>query len=98
MHARVSTYAGPAEGLDQLVQGFDQTTDRLRQLDGFEGGYVLVDRTTGQAATITLWNSEEAASASAEQANQMRSEAAQAADHTVDSVVTYEVALHVPQT
>ncbi len=95
MHARLSTYAGPAEGLDEMVQGFDQVTERLRQLDGFEGGYVLVDRTSGKAATITLWSSEQAAQASAQQADEMRGQVAQAGSHSIESVETYEVALHV---
>ena len=95
MHARLSTYAGPAEGLTEMVRGFDQVTDRLRQIDGFQGGYVLVDRTTGRAATITLWSSEEAAQASAQQAEAMRSQVAQAGSHSIETVETYEIALHV---
>lgn len=95
MHARLSTYAGSPEGLDEMARGFEQTTDQLREMDGFAGGYVLVDRNTGKAATITLWTSEQAERASAEQANRMRSQVAQAADHTIESVDAYEVALHV---
>jgi hypothetical protein len=43
MVARVSTYAGPAEGLDELARGFEQSGDAVRVLDGFEGTYLLVD-------------------------------------------------------
>jgi heme-degrading monooxygenase HmoA len=95
VHARLSTYAGPAEGLDEMVRGFDEVTDRLRQLDGFQGGYVLVDRATGKAATITLWISENDAQASAQQADEMRGQVAQAGSHSIESVETYEVALQV---
>jgi len=93
MHARLSTYAGAADRLDEMVQGFNQTTDQLRQIDGFEGGLVLVDRSTGKAATITFWSSEQAAHASADQADQMRTQVAQAGGLSIESVQTYEVAL-----
>jgi heme-degrading monooxygenase HmoA len=95
VHARLSTYEGPADGLDEMVQGFDQVTDRLRDIDGFEGGYVLVERSSGRAATITLWSSEQAAQASAQQADEMRTQVTQAGSHSVETVETYEVALRV---
>ena len=96
MHARVSTYAGSPDRLDEGIQAFERSTDTLRGLDGFEGGYLLVDRATGNALTITLWSSEEAEQASAEQAKQIRSDATGGAGITVESVVSYEVAINIP--
>ena len=93
MHARLSTYAGSADRLDDMVQAFNQVTDRLRQLDGFEGGYALVDRSSGKATTITLWTNEQAVQASAQQGDRMRAEVAQAGGMSIVSVETYEVAL-----
>ena len=95
MHARVSTYEGSADRLDEGIRGFERTTDALRQLDGFEGAYLLVDRAAGRALSVTLWSSEEAVQASAERANQMRSEATSPAGITIESVDTYEVAMQV---
>lgn len=96
MHARVSTYAGLApDRADEGVQAFQASTEALQQLDGFEGGYLLMDRDGGKAMTITLWSSEATADASAEQGKQIRTEAASAVDLTVESVDTYEVAMQV---
>jgi heme-degrading monooxygenase HmoA len=95
MHARLSTYEGPAEGLDGLVDGFDKLTDQLRQVAGFEGGYVLVDRASGNAATLTLWTDEQAAQESARQADEWRRQVAESGRHTITSVQTYDVALKV---
>ncbi|HEX2275043.1 MAG TPA: hypothetical protein VHG90_14320, partial [Acidimicrobiales bacterium] len=71
------------------------TTDALRQLDGFEGAFLLVDRRGGRVMTITLWSTEQTVEASAERASQIRQEAAGGAGLSIDSVATYEVALHI---
>lgn len=96
MHARVGVYKGTPEQTEEGLRNFrEKTTEQLRQLDGFEGAYLLADREGGKALTITLWASESAAEASAEQAKQMRSQAAEGAGMTVESVETYEVALKI---
>ncbi len=97
MHARVSTYAGSPEQAQEGIRNFEGLTDALRSLDGFEGGYLLVDRGTGKAITMTLWSSEDAAEASAERAKQMRSDAAGGAGMNIESVETYEVAVQIPR-
>jgi heme-degrading monooxygenase HmoA len=91
MVARVSTYEGDADRLDELAEGFEQSSDAVRELDGFEGAYLLVDRTTGEALTVALWSSPEAAEASAERVKQLRSEAAEASAHSIESVNVYDV-------
>lgn len=99
MHARVSTYTGlAAERLEEGVRAFQQTTDALQQLDGFEGAYLLTDAAGGRVITVTLWSSSEAEQASAERAAQVRADAADAAGIAIESVRTYEVAMHVRAT
>jgi heme-degrading monooxygenase HmoA len=93
MHARVSTYSGSPEQTEEGIRNFEGLTAGLRALSGFEGAYLLVERGTGRALSITLWSSEEAAQASAEQARQMRDQAAGGAGMSIDSVDTYEVAV-----
>lgn len=95
MHARVSTYAGSPDQAEAGIRNFEGLTDALRSLDGFEGAYLLVDRGTGNAITMTLWSSEDAAEASAERAKQMRSDAAVGAGMSIESVQTYEVAVQI---
>ncbi len=90
MFARVSTYQGDADG---LVEGFSGQTDALEQVDGFEGAYFLVDRQSGKAMSVTLWESEAAMKESAERANRMREEATQPSGAAIQSVEGYEVAI-----
>lgn len=92
MHARVSTYAGAAEHLDDGIRNFEGSADALRELDGFEGAYMLVDRANGRAITITLWSNEDAVAASTERADEVRAEAAGGAGFSIESVEIYEVA------
>lgn len=90
MFARVSRYRGePA----RLRAGFEAVTGELEQLDGFAKAYFLTDREHARAMSITLWESEEALNASAERAHQMRTQATEPADATIESVESYEVVL-----
>ncbi|MGP4018078.1 antibiotic biosynthesis monooxygenase [Saccharopolyspora sp. 5N708] len=95
MHARVGTYTGPSDALDQLARGVDRLQPELQQLGGFRGAYVLVDRDSGKAMTVTFWADEQAAKDSAEAANRMRRRAAIASGQTIQNVETYEVALQI---
>jgi heme-degrading monooxygenase HmoA len=95
MVARISTYTGSSERLDDLTRGFDQSADAVRELDGFEGAYLLVQPGSGEAMTVALWSSPESAEASDQRVSQIRTEAAQLADHSVASVAVYEVASEI---
>lgn len=95
MHARVSTYAGSADLLDEAVRNFERASDDVRELDGFEGAYLLVDHANGRALTITLWSNEDAVAASTERTDAVRAEAAGGAGASIESVEIYEVALQV---
>lgn len=95
MHARVSTYSGTPDQMEEGIRNFEGLTEALRGLDGFDGAYLLTDPGSGKAITITLWSSEDAVQASTERAKQMRSDAAGGAGLSVDSVGTYEVAVQI---
>ena len=95
MNARVATYAGSPDQLEEGIGNFQALTEGLRSMDGFEGAYLLVDRGTGKAVSVTLWSSEEALQASAERAKQMRSDAAGGAGLSIDTVENYEVAVQI---
>jgi heme-degrading monooxygenase HmoA len=92
MFARVATYSGDA---DELVRGFDSAREDLARMEGFSNAYFCVDRASGKALTMTLWESEEALEASAERAHQLRTQATQPSGATTESVTHYEVALTV---
>src|SRR5918995_315569 len=94
MFARVSRYRGDPGQIDEgLNYARENILPRVQQVDGYEGVYYLVDRETGKALTITLWESEEAMRASEEEANRLRSESAESASATIENVERYEVGL-----
>ena len=94
MFARVSTYQGDPAQIDQgLDYARENILPRVKQVDGFEGVYYLVDRQSGKALTITLWKSEEALRASEEEADRLRSESAESASATIENVERYEVGI-----
>jgi heme-degrading monooxygenase HmoA len=89
MHARLSTYQ--TDNPDGLVQGFTSVTDELEQVEGFSHGYFLVDRQTGKAASITIWDSEEALHASSSKADQLRAQGTQPSGSQILSVDSFEI-------
>lgn len=92
MYARVSTYEGGAEGYDASVDTMkSDIAPQVRAMAGSAGLLSMIDRTTGQSLSITLWDSEEAMVSSREAANEMRSQAAKAAGSTIINVAEYEV-------
>lgn len=60
MHARLSRFAGlPPARVDETLQGFENVElPALEGCQGFEGVVVMVNRSTGQAAAITYWETE----------------------------------------
>ena len=94
MFARVSTYQGPPDQIDDGVRyAQENIVPRVHEIDGFEGVYFLVDRQSGKALSITLWENEEAMRASEEEANRLRSSTAEAGSQEVMSVDRYEIAI-----
>lgn len=92
MFARVSTYEGPAERIDE---GLEHARERIlpaaRNIPGFSGILFLVDRRSGKAVSVTLWESERAMQDSEEEANRLRKESAEAAGEEITGVERYEV-------
>jgi heme-degrading monooxygenase HmoA len=68
-------------------------TAELEQLGGFSHAYFLTNREHSRAMSITLWDSEDALTASAERAHKMRTQATEPADASIESVESYEVVL-----
>jgi serine phosphatase RsbU (regulator of sigma subunit) len=75
--ARIVTYtqADPSPG--RIEQGIRRTRERLpdiKELDGIEGAYFFVDRHSGKAIFISLWESEQAMQRSDEVMRPFRAE------------------------
>ncbi len=92
MFARVSTFEGSPEGVDDLVHAaLEKVLPQLRRLDGFYGALGLADRQSGKVLTVLLWESEQAMRASEEASYWFRRYSAEAASETVTGVERYEV-------
>jgi heme-degrading monooxygenase HmoA len=94
MHARVSTITGSPEQAEAGISDFQEKVVPWIKENGGRGGILFVDRETGKAVAVTLWNDEEAMRQSEEAANEHRrrvsDEMESAASPTVER---YEVAV-----
>lgn len=93
--ARLSTLEGSPEQADEGERyAEDNVLPRARQLAGWKGVLSLLDRENGRGKLITFWESPEAMQASAEQANQLREDAAQASGGGIRTVEQYDLVFH----
>jgi heme-degrading monooxygenase HmoA len=95
MHARVVTSQFQLDKLVEAGQLYRESIlPEVRQLPGFKGRIGLVDRSTGKAIAITLWESEADARASGEGSAFMQASVAQFAPfYAAPNVIEiYEVA------
>jgi heme-degrading monooxygenase HmoA len=96
MYARLSRFAGlPPERIDQTVDEFrQQQLPELERQDGYKGVVVMLNRTTGQSAALSFWESEADMRASEQLAERAREAAIATAQPEREPVVDrYEVVL-----
>jgi heme-degrading monooxygenase HmoA len=92
MFARVSTFEGPPETVDEGIRAVrEKVIPVVRGLDGYRGLLTLVDRSTGRAVGITLWETEDAMHQSEEAASEVRGESADAGGGRIAHVERFEV-------
>jgi len=89
MHARLSTYK--TDDPEGLVAGFQAVMGDLEQTDGFSHAYFLVDRETGNAASITIWESQDALGQSVAKADELRKRGTQPSGASIESVGHFEI-------
>ena len=97
MHARLSRFAGlDPERVEETVQQFEEhALPGLEQQQGFRGIVAGVNEATGQAFTVTLWESEADMKASTGLADQARDEAVATARPAREPIVDqYKVVVH----
>ncbi len=96
MHARVVTVQYQPGKVDEAVQLYRESMlPEARQQRGFQGTMALVDRSTGKAISITLWQTEADAQASGAGSAYLQAQIAKVASHFAAApiVETYEVAV-----
>ena len=93
MYARVTSISGSAAEADAGIESFRANVVPLVREEG-KGAILLVDRQSGEAIAITLWEDEEALRASEESANSLRAQAAdQMGAARTPTIGRYEVAV-----
>ena len=92
MHARVTALSGSPDDVDNGIANFRENVVPYVREQG-KGAILLVDRQTGRAVAITLWEDEQALRASEERANALRAEAAEQMGAAQPTVDRYEVAV-----
>jgi hypothetical protein len=94
MYARVTSLAGSPGDVDDGVENFRKNVIPFTREQGGKGSILLIDRASGKALAITLWEDEQALRASEERANTLRAEAAEELGATEQpEVERYEVAV-----
>ena len=91
MQARVARYEVAPERCEEAIDAFLDAAREIAAMDGFESGYVFVDSETGETMTLTFWESQAAADASATRATTARRRAVSAVDGEVASVQSFNV-------
>jgi hypothetical protein len=93
MHARVTTISGSPADADAGIDNFRSNVVPFVREQG-KGAILLVDRQSGEAIAITLWEDEQALRASEESANTLRATAAdEMGAAQAPTVGRYEVAV-----
>jgi heme-degrading monooxygenase HmoA len=92
MLARVARYEVDSARIGDAVAAFGDAAREIEGLDGFAGGFVLVDHEDGRTMTVTLWENFAALENSERAAGKARRAAAGAVGGSVLSVEKFEVA------
>jgi heme-degrading monooxygenase HmoA len=95
MHARLSTIRMDPARIDEAVSEFEeQDLPAFRQIDGFRGFTLLLDRTSGKVVGTSYWSSREQMEASEGEGDRARQRVAdRGGSQSPAAVERYEVAL-----
>jgi len=92
--ARVSLLEGSPEAIDAgLGKTRGDTLPKVRAISGNVGAIGLADRDSGRTSMITLWDSRDSMSGSAQEADQLRQRTAEMSDQKIANVALYDVSM-----
>jgi hypothetical protein len=90
--ARISLLEGSPEAIDAgLEKTRGDTLPKVRAISGNVGAIGLADRDSGRTSMITLWDSRDSMSASAQEADQLRQRTAEMSDQKIANIALYDV-------
>ena len=94
MFARVRVTDGVPDKVDEGVRQFrDVVVPSYKNVAGFKGGYMLVDRAKGKLVGVTLWATEADLHATEATSQRLRTAGSHAAGGALQSVEVYEGAV-----
>ncbi|HWC10415.1 MAG TPA: hypothetical protein VG455_04245 [Acidimicrobiales bacterium] len=94
MFARVRTFNAPTEGIDESTTAFrDSFLPRIRQLDGYRGFFLLVDRQWGRLLGVALYADQASMEAATQSATDLSREAGEQLGLAAVNVEDYEVVI-----
>jgi heme-degrading monooxygenase HmoA len=91
MYGRLTIIEGRLDRVDDLPEPQEQTIPREDEMPGLRALYCLIDRNTGRAASLSIWDNEEDLRASEERAANQREQAEEKSGGTIVSVDRMEV-------
>lgn len=95
MHARVTRSETAPEKTEEVTNRIKENViPQIKKLEGFKGGYWLIDRASGKGFGLTLFENEAALGATDDAAAKIRAQAPAGAKIT--GVETYEVVATIP--
>src|SRR4051794_3562631 len=94
VHARSTTIQAQTSTIDGGIAYMrDDVMPELENLDGYVGMSLLVDRESGRCVITAAYESEDAMQASADKANQLRSQASDKFGGSIEKIEEWEIAV-----
>src|SRR5579859_4342994 len=92
MFVRLTRVQNQLDRLDDGIANYQQQLlPRARELSGFDGAVLLVDRTSGAGISVTFWGTEDALRTSEQGAETLRTQASQTTGATVGDIDRFEL-------
>jgi heme-degrading monooxygenase HmoA len=92
MFARVRTTSGVPEKVDDGIRHFrENVVASYKDVAGFKGAYLLVNRTSGKVVGITLWDTEAHMQATGAASERLRAAGTQVVSGTTPAPEEFEV-------
>jgi heme-degrading monooxygenase HmoA len=92
MFARVRITSGVPEKVDDGIRHFrENVVASYKDVAGFEGAYLLVNRKTGKVMGITLWDTEANRRATGKASERLRAAGSQVVSGTTPAPEEYEI-------
>ncbi len=84
MYGRLTIIEGRLDRVDSLPEPQETAIPREDEMPGLRALYCLIDRTSGRAASLSIWDSQEELEASEERAGEQRRKAEENSGGRID--------------